>query len=119
VRHHRLFLNGPRLDLGPLQLALGPRCFAHDYGVGALADNEPIVGLPRETRVEVNGVSVCAWSWTRAFSATGREYLESVVRTNRRTSLARMQWVIIKRVTVSSVQTWPRAFNAAVIRGPP
>ena len=60
-----------------------------------------------------------AKSRPRTFSATGRECRESVVRTNRRAALARMPCVFIRCATVFSVQSRPRAFNSAVIRGLP
>ena len=56
---------------------------------------------------------------SRTFAATDNPCRESVVRTNDRGALARMPCVFIRCATVFSVQSRPRAFNSAVIRGLP
>ena len=53
------------------------------------------------------------------FSATGRSWLESVVRTNRRGVFARIPCSRMSLATVFSEQSCPRAFNSAVMRGLP
>jgi hypothetical protein len=58
-------------------------------------------------------------SRSRTFGATGRRWLESVVRTNRRGIRALTPWALMSLATVFSEHAWPRAFNSAAIRGLP
>src|SRR5205085_10305935 len=56
-------------------------------------------------------------SRARRFSATGRGWFESVVRTNRLGAFALIPWALMSLATVFSEQSCPRAFNPGVIPG--
>jgi hypothetical protein len=53
------------------------------------------------------------------FPATGRRWLESVVRTDRRGALALIPWARMSLAAVFPEQACPRAFHSGVIRGLP